>query len=137
VPLKIFSNINKVIPMQADQELDEKRDSRRYMARMAVFYGHYKKTIFTNYSINMSTGGMFIESENILPVDSELVVKFKLPDSDRIIVSNARVAWTNDPDAIKKPSLPPGMGIQFLDLSLDDLHSIRAFLNTGDVVPTW
>jgi uncharacterized protein (TIGR02266 family) len=123
--------------MSADQVLPERRDDRRYHARMAVFYGLYENTLLTDYCINISAGGMFLESSKILPVGTELIVKFKLPDCDSIITTNARVAWTNDPGSIKKASLPPGMGLQFLDLSLDNLHVIRFYLEKGKVNPTW
>ena len=109
----------------------------RYLARVAIFHGPYQKQILTGYSINMSTGGVFIESSLILPEGTELTVKFKLANSDVIIVSKARVAWTNDPLSIKKETLPPGMGIQFLDLSLDDMHTIRVFLDLGNFIETW
>jgi uncharacterized protein (TIGR02266 family) len=109
----------------------------RYMARIAVFHGQYQKEVLTNYSVNISTGGIFIESSNVMPVGTELIVKFKLPTSDKVIESHARVAWTNDPCEKKKPSLPAGMGLQFLDLSLEDLHTIRVFVDKGEFVPTW
>lgn len=85
----------------------------------------------------MGTGGVFIETRMILPEGTEITVKFNLPNTDSIIVAKAMVAWINDPSALKKPSLPPGMGLQFLDLSLDDLHTIRAFLVEGNFQPTW
>jgi len=120
-------------------ELDplDPRANPRYLTRIAIFYGPYQKKILTDYSINLSTGGVFIESSMILPEDTELIVKFNLPDSDTIITTNARVAWTNDPLFLKKASLPPGMGLQFLDLSMEDLHTIRTFLDTGEFMPTW
>ena len=85
----------------------------------------------------MSTGGVFIETSHILPEDTELTVKFKLPDYDNIIVAKVRVAWTNDPDSMKKTSLPSGMGLQFLDLSIENMHAIRAYLDKGRFEPTW
>jgi len=109
----------------------------RYKARIAIFNGAYQKELLTDYSVNMSSGGLFIETDKILAVDMELIIKFKLPDTDTIISCKARVAWTNEPGALKKPSLPPGMGLQFIDLSLDALHFIRAFLDRGDLIPTW
>jgi len=115
----------------------EKRSNPRYLARIAIFHGPYQKEILTDYSVNMSTGGVFIESRMILPEGAEMTVKFNLPNTDRIIVARATVAWVNSPAALKKPSLPPGMGLQFLDLSLDDLHTIRAFLAEGNFQPTW
>lgn len=123
--------------MLTDQMPPEKRSNPRFMARIAIFHGPYQKEILTDYSVNMSAGGVFIESRMILPEGAEVTVKFKLPNAETIIVTNATVAWVNDPSALKKPSLPPGMGLQFLDLSLDDLHTIRAFLAEGNFQPTW
>jgi len=105
--------------------------------RIAVYNGPDFKKVMKNYTVNLSTGGVFIETANIKAVDTKLVVKFNLPDSDRIISCNARVAWTNEPGQIKKFSLPPGMGIQFIDLSLDDLRAIRDFLMDCELDPVW
>jgi uncharacterized protein (TIGR02266 family) len=109
----------------------------RFKARIAIYNGPGQKKLISNYSVNMSTGGMFIETVTILPVDTLLAVKFKLPDNDTIITCKARVAWTNEPGNLRKFSLPPGMGLQFLDLPLKDMHVIREYLNNDDFVPTW
>jgi uncharacterized protein (TIGR02266 family) len=123
--------------MSADQEPSVKRTDPRYLARIAIFYGMYQNELLTDYSINISTGGVFIESGRILPEGTELTVKFNLPDSEIIIVSKARVAWTNEPPSLKKTTLPPGMGLQFIDLSLENMYTIRAFLDKGNFAPTW
>jgi len=115
----------------------EKRSNPRYLSRIAIFHGLYQKQILTDYSINISSGGLFIETNEILPENTELTVKFNLPDSDNIIVAKARVAWTNDHDSLKKTSLPPGMGLLFLDLSIEDMHTIREVLYKKKFVPTW
>jgi uncharacterized protein (TIGR02266 family) len=111
-------------------------DSRKTI-RLIIYYGTDQEKLMTNYSVNMNTGGVFIETDNIRPIDSELVIKFKLPDDDKIITCKARVAWTNERGQIKKHNLPSGMGIQFLDISLDDLQTIRYFLKEGDLKPVW
>ena len=115
----------------------ERRSDPRYLARIAIFNGPYQKELVTDYTVNVSTGGLFIETPQILPVNTQLLVKFKLPDMDSVITCKSRVAWTNEPPVFKKPSLPPGMGIQFIDLSLDDMHAIRIFLDKGELLPTW
>ena len=115
----------------------DRRANPRHLTRIAIFYGPYQKKILTDYFINMSAGGVFIESTTILPEDTELTVKFKLPVSDNIIIARARVAWVNDPLESKKSSLPPGMGLQFLDLPMEDIHTIRTYLVDGEFVPTW
>jgi len=115
----------------------EKMTNPRFLARIAIYSGPTLSDLVTDYSINISTGGVFIETTKILPEDTAVIVKFCLPDADNLIVTNARVAWTNEPGAFKKASLPPGMGLQFLDLSLEDMHAIRTYLDKGKFVPTW
>jgi uncharacterized protein (TIGR02266 family) len=105
--------------------------------RLAIYCDPDQQKLMTNYTVNLSAGGVFIEAEDILPVDTTLEIKFKLPDNDIIITCNARVAWTNEPGLLKKDSLPPGMGIQFVDLSLNNLQAIRNFLKEGDLKPVW
>jgi len=123
--------------MSIGLDLSDRRTNQRHLTRIAIFYGPYQKKILTDYSINLSTGGVFIESTMTLPEDTELTVKFKLPVSNNIIVARARVAWVNDPFELKKASLPPGMGLQFLDLPMEDIHTIRTYLVDGEFAPTW
>lgn len=123
--------------MSIENEELEKRSNPRYLARIAIFHGLYQKQILTDYSINISTGGVFIESDEIFPEATELTVKFNLPDSDIIIVAKARVAWINEQGSLKKTSLPSGMGLLFLDLSMEDMNTIRTVLYNGNYMPTW
>lgn len=124
--------------MSRTTEQIEQRSEPRHNARLAIYYfTNEQQNLMTNYSVNISSGGVFIETANILPVDTSLIVKFKLPDTDPVIMCNARVAWTNEPESLSKSNLPPGMGLQFLDLSLENLHIIREFLHKGDLNPTW
>jgi uncharacterized protein (TIGR02266 family) len=123
--------------MSESTEPVEKRADPRFKARIVIFDVLDQRRLISNYSVNMSTGGVFIETDDILPVDTLLLVKFKLPDNDTIIVCKARVAWTNEPGHLKKFSFPLGMSLQFLNLSLDNMYVIRDYLNKGNLVPTW
>jgi len=123
--------------MLPDPESLEKRPDPRYLARITMFYGPFPEELLSDYSINLSTGGVFIESNMILPQNTVLTVKFNLPNSAVPIYTHARVAWVNDPDNIKKALLPPGMGLQFLTLTMEDMHTIQTFLDSGDFVPAW
>ena len=109
----------------------------RFKARIAIFNGPNQQKLLSNYSVNMSTGGLFIETDRILPVDTLLAVEFKLPGNDAIIACNAIVAWTNEPGNLRKSSFPPGMGLQFIDLPLESMYIIREYLHTGEFAPTW
>jgi len=118
--------------MLSDQESLEKRPDPRYLARIPIYY----EELLIDHSINISTGGVFVESNVILPKDTELNIELDLPNSTAPICTHARVAWVNDPDNIKKSSLPPGMGLQFLTLSKEAMHTIRTFLDSGDFALT-
>jgi uncharacterized protein (TIGR02266 family) len=110
----------------------------RYRVRLAIYYGSEQQELMANYSVNMNSGGIFIETNRILPVDTPLMVEFMLPGKKgKLIACKARVAWTNEPGDRKSPHLPAGMGLQFLGLSLDDIHAIRDFLEIGELSPTW
>jgi uncharacterized protein (TIGR02266 family) len=117
----------------------EFRKSPRYMARLSISYccGTNPEKVLADYSVNMSTGGVFIETDNILPVDSLLTVEFTLRDNPTAIKCTGRVAWLNHPEALKNQNLPVGMGLQFVGLSLDDMNTIRQFIKEQSLLPAW
>lgn len=113
------------------------RGEERVNVRIAIFEGASQKKIVLNYSVNLSSGGVFIETRDIRPVDTLLTLKFKLSGNDAVICCRAGVAWTNDPDHPKDADLPPGMGLRFVDLSLEELRALRSLLDRGGIRPTW
>lgn len=105
------------------------RIAPRVDARLNLRYGE-EQNLLNNYSVNLSTGGVFIETENILSPDTALCVEFMLPESREKIACKGRVAWVNHPDKILNPALPVGMGIQFLDLNESNLAVLREYIKT-------
>lgn len=113
------------------------RAAPRYGARLRIHYGRNPGDLISEYTINLSTGGLFLETNNILPVDTPLDVEFILPNSDKIIRCKSRVAWVNHPELIKSPHLPIGMGLQFTGLTLEQMDSIRQFIKEQNLQPSW
>jgi uncharacterized protein (TIGR02266 family) len=111
----------------------------RYAARLRIQcqYGADPHRVLSHYSVNLSTGGIFIETSDLLPIDSPLAVEFILPEDGRIIKCLGRVSWLNHPEAIKNQNLPVGMGLQFIGLTLDDMDSIRHFIKNQSLTPVW
>ncbi len=91
---------------------NQEHDSRLKVC-LTISDGPDQDRTIMNYVVNMSTGGMFIETSDLLPVDTLLKVELMLPGKTPI-TCKARVAWTNGPHSLKKQSLPYGMGLQFL-----------------------
>jgi uncharacterized protein (TIGR02266 family) len=107
------------------------RDALRVEVHLAVRYGLGGDRLLDNFSINISTGGLFIETDQPRPEGSPLHLEFQLPDRSELIRCRARVAWVNSAAAPKNPQLPAGMGIQFIDLSLADMQAVREFIRSA------
>ena len=122
--------IRKYIPLP-------ERKAPRYRARLRVHYGPTPQQLLTDYSVNVSTGGIFIETLNLLPLGTELTIEFILPEPETTICTEGKVAWVNHPELIKNPNLPVGMGLQFLTISFDDMNAIREFIKKEALVPSW
>jgi len=83
----------------------------------------------TNYSVNLSPGGLFLATDEILPVDTSLSLQVTFPDSSKSLTCRGRVAWLNhSEDGRKKPHLPNGMGIEFSQLKNEQLNLVKGYL---------
>jgi uncharacterized protein (TIGR02266 family) len=112
------------------------RATPRCNARLRVHYGAPPQELLQNYSVNLSTGGMFLETWQVLPLDTPVSLEFSL-DEGKVIRCQARVVWINAPDLLLKPQLPVGIGLQFVDMPLAQLHAIREYIEKKGVSPSW
>ena len=87
-----------------------------------------KEKLFIGHSVNLNSGGLFLETWNPSPLSEHLNLRFQLPNQNQLILCQGRVAWVNSPDSPFDPNLPPGMGIKFVDLKQEHSLQIQAFL---------
>ncbi|HTP66454.1 MAG TPA: TIGR02266 family protein [Geobacteraceae bacterium] len=113
------------------------RSAQRFGVRLRVHYGAFPGDLLNDYSIDLSTGGLFLATDHILSADTPLNMEFMLPENEATIRCKGRVAWINDKEGRKKTSLPAGMGVQFLDLTLADLDAIRDYIKKANLEPLW
>lgn len=113
------------------------RKTPRHIARLRVHFGTNQETLLTDYAINVSTGGVFIETTTIIPVDTVLALEFIIPQNVETISCEARVAWVNRPELIVNPNLPIGMGLQFISISPNDMKAIREYIQKEALMPFW
>lgn len=94
--------------------LDRRKDTR-FDVKIKVDYST-KDIFLSNYVTNLSKGGVFIETDIPLPVQSEIQLTFLLPDVNVTIETKGKVVWTYD---VKKGTgrIVSGMGIKFMDLA--------------------
>jgi len=120
-----------------EQNSSKTSQDNRLNSQMRVYYGQSQDTILTGFSVDLSTGGLFLKTNFQFKVGADLSLIFSLPGLDKAISCKARVAWTNPEYDPRKPELPPGVGVQFVDMSLEDMKSIRRFLEHSVIEPTW
>ncbi len=88
----------------------ERRDSR-LPAKLRVSY-RTQGAFLVSYSVNLSKGGIFIESASPLEIGTEVSLRIDVPDSG-LLELVGQVAWIrqNSPDG-----LPDGMGVQLREM---------------------
>lgn len=69
--------------------------------------------------LDISGGGMFLESQEDIPVGTRFALSFTLPDGRSTRIScMAEVMWLNRRPHPLKPHYPQGFGLRFIDLGL-------------------
>jgi uncharacterized protein (TIGR02266 family) len=70
-----------------------------------------KGSFLVSYSLNLSKGGLFLETQELLPVGTSLRVSFRVPGALDPIETDATVMWVRR--EVSEDGLPPGLGLQF------------------------
>jgi HD-GYP domain-containing protein (c-di-GMP phosphodiesterase class II)/Tfp pilus assembly protein PilZ len=92
-------------------------DKKRIPCNIPVTLRIDESTICAN-GIDVSVNGMFVAIEKEVYEGSAIELSFLLPDSySGVIYVNGRVAWVNNARERKKPLLPIGFGVEFLEIN--------------------
>lgn len=81
---------------------------------------------FNGFSANISDGGVFIATVNMLPLGTSVEVGFTLPTGERIECKGV-VRWVREVDD-RNPQNSPGMGVQFVELEPRAAQAIERFI---------
>jgi type IV pilus assembly protein PilZ len=105
----------------------ERREHRRYPASIAVDYADGDTFLFA-YLQNISEMGIFIRTEEPLPLGTKLRMRFQR-DNGESLVLRGEVAWIN-PYRAGGENLNPGMGVRFVDLTPERREHVVALVRT-------
>ena len=98
----------------------------RTPVRIEVFYS-YGSDFVSDYMLNVSRGGLFIETFSPLDVGTKIHLRFSLPAFTDIFNIKGTVVW-------KRPAghgaSPPGMGVQFEEVDKKDAELIDNFVKS-------
>ncbi len=78
---------------------------------------------------NISEMGIFVSTREPLQVGTELTLRFAPPGAREPFVLNGQVQWIN-PVRLLSASRNPGMGIRFVNLSLDERERLVDTIRT-------
>ena len=120
VPRRVRRPVEFVPPATPD---DDRRYSRRVQLDVDIGL-HSETNFFVGFAEDISDGGLFVATYDLLPVGTELTLSLVLPGG-RQIVAPARVTWIRDPH---DGDLAPGVGVHFERLSDEDRDAIDRFL---------
>jgi uncharacterized protein (TIGR02266 family) len=93
--------------------MQDKREQPRGEVDVEVQY-RTAQEFLSAYSWNISGGGIFIRTQQPLPLNREVQLRFTLPGIDRTFMAHGLVVWTNPHPS--RSSFPSGMGVKFMDL---------------------
>ena len=103
----------------------EKRSVPRVQASIAAAFRTGRK-FQLGAILNISQNGFFIKTENLLPMDTELLLHIRLPNAPESIAIEGRVVWAKQLSSVS----PPGMGIEFIRADAETRKKIELFLES-------
>ncbi len=112
----------------------EKSMTPRFIVRIPMRCGVPHHDLVDNHTVNLSTGGVFLESQHVMPIGTPVNVAFTLPDDDTAITCTGEVTWVNRPEMRCQPLLPPGMGLKFVNIGDREVSAIQRFLYSEERV---
>lgn len=87
---------------------------------------------FSGFSSNISDGGLFVATTNLVELGTMVDLSFSLPGSQRIAVHGV-VRWVRQlTDGM--PEALPGIGVQFVELPADALQAITEFVGQREPI---
>jgi uncharacterized protein (TIGR02266 family) len=81
---------------------------------------------FTGFSTNISEGGLFVATVNVLPAGTPVDVTFSLPAGTRLSVKG-EVRWTREVND-RTPEVFPGVGVRFTEVDPAVVSQIKTFV---------
>jgi uncharacterized protein (TIGR02266 family) len=105
--------------------VDDKRTSPRVDADFTLRFETVDQFALA-YGTEISTGGMFLATEEPLPAGRELRIRIILPETLVEVTMRARVVHSRPAD--DAAGLPGGMGVRFLDLDAATRARVESFV---------
>ena len=124
-----FEEILTRIEKQVFPKDEVSRESLRVILDVPVTYSQ-GAVAQTSTTFTVSTSGLFIRTIDPLQPGVELDIKLRPVETEPAISCRGRVAYAYTPEQAAIARTPPGMGVEFVDISDADQQRLIAFVTT-------
>ena len=104
--------------------VEDNRTNQRIETNIDILYSE-SGSFIKSHTLNVSNGGLFLETEDPLPIDSEVTLRMRLPGETEPMEIQGCVVWSNPKG--KNNAFPSGMGIQFIGMNSEQRMKIDVF----------
>ncbi len=101
------------------------RDEVRTAKSVSLTYRD-RQSFITSYSTNISSGGLFIKTENPFPHGERFLLNLQLPDIPEPLKVDCEVVWARAQGGDERK--PLGMGVKFCEMSKNDKQVLHRYL---------
>ena len=129
IPLIEKPRRSEVPEIQQTASIAPDDKERRYSDRRSVKVDigiHSDTNFFTGFTQDISSGGLFVATYDILSMGTTLNVNFSLPRGP-VLSLDGTVCWIREYNETT-PDIFPGMGIRFDNLTNEDEEAINQFI---------
>lgn len=121
------------VTAQNPQSGPNRRDNHRqgFDIQVGVASDH---RLFVGLTANISTGGLFIATDEPFKKGDSVEVRFSIPGADHVFHKQATVCWTRPFDADGQGRTKAGAGVKFDDLTEEESRILNAFLKVHDPI---
>jgi uncharacterized protein (TIGR02266 family) len=116
--------------MTSADDTDERRESARRPVRVGVTLTS-DSNLYVGFTDNISEGGLFVATHELLEIGEQVRLEFELPGSDETIEVDGDVRWHRRVSDVED-GIYPGYGVQFIDLADSDKQRLQKFLKQRD-----
>jgi len=106
-----------------------RREGPRYSRALSLSFKD-RQSFLRAYTGNISSGGLFIKTEQPLEEGCQFKLKLQLPGVSDPLQITSEVVWTRKPEG-SQADTPAGMGVKFCEISTTDRKLLIEYLGAG------
>jgi uncharacterized protein (TIGR02266 family) len=120
------------LPAVAETRISKESRASKRMELKTEIHMASASNFYTGFTGNVSEGGLFVATYNLVPLGTRVSLEFSLPDDGPAITAVGEVRWTSDPTPDGDGHV--GLGLQFVDLAEADRQRIERFVRQRETL---